>query len=191
MVYVQSGEGMLHAFDTRAPDAGKELWAFVPESALSAIGETTERAYAFKTKLDGSPVVAKLSGSKILVAGSGVAGRSFYALDVTSPRGLDEAGLAGKHLWTFPSAGDATTQAKMGQALGRPVVVKSANASDGDVVLLTSGFNNTDGLGRLWVLNATTGEVIHEFETSAGTSSVDSGLAQVSAFQETNGTVRC
>jgi type IV pilus assembly protein PilY1 len=191
VVYVQSGEGMLHAFDTRSPNAGKELWAFVPESALGAIGETTERAYAFKTKLDGSPVVAKLSGgSKILVAGAGVAGRSFYALNVTSPRDLDEAGLAGKHLWTFPSAADTTTQAKMGQALGRPVVVKSANASDGDVVLLTSGFNNTDGIGRLWVLNATTGAVIHEFETGAGSASVDSGLAQVSAFQETNGTVR-
>lgn len=192
VVYVQSGEGMLHAFDTRSPNAGKEFWAFVPESALGAIGETTERAYVFRTKLDGSPVVAKLSaGTKILVAGAGVAGRSFYALDVTSPRDLDETGLASKHLWTFPSAGDATTQAKMGDALGRPVVVKSANAADGDVVLLTSGYNNTsDGKGRLWVLNATTGAVIHEFAVGAGTLSVESGLAQVSAFQESNGTVR-
>ena len=63
--------------------------------------------------------MARLSGgSKILVAGAGVAGRSFYALDVTSPRGLTEAGLAAKHLWTFPAAGDATTQAKVGHAHG-------------------------------------------------------------------------
>ena len=192
VVYVQSGEGMLHAFeaDTASADAGQELWAFVPESALPNIGETVARAYAFRTKLDGSPVVAKLSsGGKILVAGSGVAGRSYYALNVTNPRGLTEAGLASKHLWTFPAAGDTTTQAKMGNAMGRPLVVKSA--TDGDVVLLTSGYNNSfDGKGRLWVLNATTGAVIHEFTVNAGTLGAESGLTHVSGFQEANGTVR-
>ena len=190
VVYVQSGEGMLHAIDTQGADAGKELWAFVPESALADIGETVARAYAFRTKLDGSPVVAKLSGgSKVLVAGAGVAGRSFYALDVSNPRGLTEATLAAKHLWTFPAAGDAALKAKVGQALGRPVVVKSA--SDGDVVLLTSGYNNTsDGKGRLWMLNATTGAVIHEFTVSAGALGAESGLTHVSGFLEANGTVR-
>lgn len=190
VVYVQSGEGMLHAFDTQGTDAGKELWAFVPESALATIGETVERAYAFGTKLDGSPVVGKLSdGKKILVAGAGVAGRSFYALDVSSPRSLTEAQLAGKHLWTFPPASDADLVDKMGDAMGRPVIVKTSG--DGDVVLLTSGYNNTeDGVGRLWMLNATTGEVIHEFEVAAGDLSAESGLAQVSAFAEVDGTVR-
>jgi type IV pilus assembly protein PilY1 len=190
MVYVQSGEGMLHAFDTLSPNAGKELWAFVPESVLSTIGQTVERTYAFASKLDGSPVVAKLSsGSKLLVAGAGVAGRSFYALDVSSPRSLSQAELAGKHKWTFPASGDATMVAKVGDALGRPVIVKSA--SDGDVVLLTSGYNNSaDGKGRLWMLNATTGAVIHEFTVAAGALGAESGLAQVSAFQESNGTVR-
>lgn len=190
MVYVQSGEGMLHAFDTRSPDAGKELWAFVPENVLASIGETVERAYAFATKLDGSPVVGKLSdGSKLLVAGSGVAGRSFYALDVSSPRSLTESELAAKHRWTFPSAGDSALVAKVGDAMGRPVIAKSA--ADGDVVLLTSGYNNTsDGKGRLWMLNATTGAVIHEFTVNAGTLGAESGLTQISAFQESNGTVR-
>lgn len=188
VVYVQSGEGMLHAFDTQGAGAGDELWAFVPESALGQMGESVERAYAFSTKLDGSPVVAKLSGGgKLLVAGAGVAGRGYYALDVSSPRGLTEAALAGKHRWTFPT--DATTQAKMGDALGRPVVVKSE--SDGDVVLLTSGYNNTaDGKGRVWMLDATTGTVIHEFTVAAGTLAAESGLAQISAFVEANGSVR-
>ncbi len=31
VVYVASGEGMLHAFDTSAGNAGNELWAFVPQ----------------------------------------------------------------------------------------------------------------------------------------------------------------
>ena len=190
VVYVQSGEGMLHAFDTLGTDAGKELWAFVPESALATIGETVERAYAFGTKLDGSPVVAKLSdGKKLLVAGTGVAGRSFYALDVSSPRSLTEAQLVDKHLWTFPPADDSDLVAKVGDALGRPVIVKTSD--DDDVVLVTSGYNNTeDGVGRLWMLNATTGEVIHEFEVDAGELGAESGLAQVSAFQEVDGTVR-
>lgn len=189
VVYVQSGEGMLHAIDTVGADAGKELWAFVPESALAQIGETAARTYAFRTKLDGSPVVAKLSdGSRILVAGAGVAGRSFYALDVSSPRGLTESGLAAKHLWTFPAVGDATTRAKVGDAMGRPLIVKSV---DGDVVLLTSGYNNThDGKGRLWVLNAATGSVIHEFTVNAGTLAAESGLTHVSGFLEPDNTVR-
>jgi type IV pilus assembly protein PilY1 len=189
VVYVQSGEGMLHAFDTRSPDAGKELWAFVPESVLPHIGETVERAYAFASKLDGSPVVAKLSnGSKLLVAGAGAAGRSYFALDVSSPRSLTEAQLAAAHRWTFPPAGNADLVGKVGDALGRPIIVKSA--SDGDVVLITSGYNNTGGQGRMWMLNASTGTVIHEFEVSADVAVTEAGLAQVSAFMESNGTVR-
>ena len=35
VVYVASGEGMLHAFDTSAGNPGNELWAFVPEQGAA------------------------------------------------------------------------------------------------------------------------------------------------------------
>jgi type IV pilus assembly protein PilY1 len=58
-------------------DPGKELWAYVPRAVLPDIGQTTARGYAFKTQLDGSPVVGKTgASSKLLVAGMGAAGRS-------------------------------------------------------------------------------------------------------------------
>ncbi len=192
VAYVQSGEGMLHAFDVQSPNEGAEMWAFVPRTVLSKIGGTAKRGYVFGTLLDGSPLVAKLNASTtLLIAGTGVAGRSFHALDVSAPRGLSEAQLASKVKWEFPADGDGATQAKMGQAMGRPIVVKTKN--DGMVALLTSGYNNSDKRGRLWMLplladgSINTGS-IHEFDT--GASATDAGLAHVSAFLEANGTVR-
>lgn len=189
VIYVQSGEGMLHAIDTTAgTDAGKELWAFVPRSVLASIGETTQRSYVFSTQLDGSPTLGTFSGGTLLVAGTGVAGRSFHALDVTSPRGLTEATLASKFKWEFPAAGDTSTAAKVGQALGRPRLVKAPDGTH--VVLLTSGYNNDDGVGRMWMLDGASGTVLHEFDTGAGGSGVDAGLAQVTGYLEDDGTVR-
>jgi type IV pilus assembly protein PilY1 len=187
VVYVASGEGMLHAFDTSAGNAGNELWAFVPSKVLANIGQTVERGYAFRTKYDGSPVLGKFSAAgKLLVSGMGVAGRGYFALDVSNPRGLNEAGLAAKLKWEFPGAADAT---KVGQTLGRPVIVKTDN--DGYVVLLTSGYNSTaDGKGRLWMLNADTGAVIKEFTVDAGALGAEAGLAHVTAFGESTGTVQ-
>lgn len=185
VLYVASGEGMLHAFDT-APgtNAGQELWAFVPRAVLPDIGQTSQRTYSFKTQLDGSPVVGTIGGGKkILVAGMGAAGRGYYALDVSSPRNLTEEALATKVMWEFPAAGDAAMQAKVGQTLGQPVILQSPD--NGWVVLVTSGYNNThDGKGRMWMLNANTGAVIHEFEVPAGTLAAEAGLAHVVGFDD-------
>jgi len=190
VVYVASGEGMLHAFDTRAPNAGREMWAFVPRFVLPDIGATVQRGYAFRTQLDGSPVIGRVAADRrLLVAGAGASARGFYALDVTAPRALDEAGVAARFRWEFPTAADTTTQGRMGQALGRPVIVRSQ--SDGHVVLITSGYNSTaDGRGRVWMLNADTGAVIHEFNTGEGTLANEAGLTHVSAFGEPDGSVR-
>ncbi len=189
VIYVQSGEGMLHAIDTGTDAPGAELWAFVPPTVLSAIGQTVQRSYIFQTQLDGSPTLGKYAGGTLLVAGTGVAGRSFYALDVSDPRGLSEAALAAKYKWQFPAAGDGTTAGKVGQALGRPRIVKTSG--DGYVVLVSSGYNAaTDGRGRMWMLNASTGAVIHEFDTGVGSAGTDAGLAQVAPFGESDGTVR-
>jgi type IV pilus assembly protein PilY1 len=187
VAYVASGEGMLHAIDIKV-DPGKELWAHVPREVLNDIGLSTQRGYAFKTKLDGSPVIAKIGANKLMVSGMGAAGRSYYAIDVSNPRVNSESAVASMMKWEFPSAGDTTTQAKVGQTLGRPLIVKVGTDYR---VLVTSGYNNTaDGKGRLWMLNASTGAVVKEFVTTDGSLASEAGLAHVSGFLEGNGTVR-
>jgi len=187
VAYVASGEGMLHAFDIASgTNRGQELWAFVPNAVLSSIGETAERGYAFSTHLDGTPVVTKIGDTRLLVAGMGVAGRSYYALDVTTPRTNTQDNAADWVKWQFPTSSYAS---KVGQTLGKPVVVKTGSSTYR--VLVTSGYNATeDGYGRLFVLDPDDGSVLKEYVTSAGTTSAEAGLAQVSAYVEDDGTVR-
>lgn len=191
LVYVASGEGMVHAVDT---ETGREHWAFVPGGVLANLGQISSRDYAFRTKLDATPALGKLAGSgtKVLVGALGGAGRSYYALNVTNPRDMSEASLASAAMWQFPSATDTATQAKMGYSYGRPVIAKTS--TQGDVVLVTSGYDNGvtigDGKGRMWMLNAQTGAILREFVTTDGTTSAEAGLSQVSAFRESDGTVR-
>jgi type IV pilus assembly protein PilY1 len=191
VVYAATGEGMLHAFETQGSDAGKELWAYVPQAALPGIGQTVRRGYTFRSQLDGTPTIRTINGSmRLLVAGMGVAGRSYYALNVTDPRSLtSDTALASRVLWEFPSASDATAKSKVGRTMGKPHVVRLGNGSW--VVLLTSGYNSSfDGKGRLWVLNATTGAVLKEFVTTDGSLSSESGLTHVSPYAEPDGSVR-
>ena len=191
MVYVASGEGMLHAFDT---ETGSEHWAFVPRAVLPNLGPTTARSYSFHSRLDATPAVGKTSnGNRLLVGAMGGAGRSYYALDVSSPRNLTEDQLAAAVRWEFPSSGDSTNQSLMGYSLGRPVIA-NATGGQGDVVLVTSGYDGGesigDGKGRMWMLSASDGSVLRTFVTSEGASGAESGLTHVSAFREVDGTVR-
>ncbi|EHR73295.1 Tfp pilus assembly protein, tip-associated adhesin PilY1 [Burkholderiales bacterium JOSHI_001] len=190
VVYLSTGEGMLHAFDAADGAKGKELWAFVPREVLgtsgnSPIGNTVERAYSFKTLLDGTPTVTSLGANRLLISGMGAAGRSYFALNVTSPRVASEAALSGLLKWNF-------TDAAMGYTVGKAVVVNTQ--SHGRVALVTSGYDNgasiaNGGRGRMWMLNADTGAVIKVFKTEAPGSG-ESGLAHVSAFREPDGKVR-
>jgi type IV pilus assembly protein PilY1 len=190
VVFVASGEGMLHAFDISAGSTrGKELWAFVPYAALGDMGQTAARGYSFKTQLDGTPVIGKVAGTgtKLLVAGMGVAGNAYYALDVTTPRTNSESNLSWVK-WQFPGGSTASYASKVGQTLGRPLIV---NTSAGYRVLVTSGYNSTaDGKGRLFVLDPSDGSVKKEFATTAGTLANEAGLTNVSGYAEDDGTVR-
>ncbi len=191
LVYLASGEGMLHAFDT---ETGREHWAFVPGAVLPNLGQTSSRSYSFRTKLDATPSLGRISssGKRLLVGALGGAGRSTYALDVSNPRDMSEASLAAAALWQFPAASDSSTQAKMGYSYGRPVIAKTA--TNGDVVLVTSGYDKGqsigDGKGRLWMLNASTGAILREFVTTDGAAGAEAGLGHVAAYRETDGTVR-
>jgi type IV pilus assembly protein PilY1 len=190
MVYLASGDGMLHAFQTTD---GVEQWAYAPPQMLSSVGKSIKRGWVYQTLLDATPAFARLSsGAKMLAGGLGAAGSGYYALDVTNPRGLTAAQARGQFRWIFPAATDTTNIGNMGYTVGKPVFTRTA--ADGDVVLVTSGYDNGktvgDGRGRLWMLNAATGAVIKTFKTTAGTNSAEAGLAHVAAFRESNGLVQ-
>lgn len=190
-IYVASGEGMLHAINTTN---GNERWAFVPPEMLVEMGKSVQRGWAYRTLLDGTPVLGTTqSGTRMLVAGLGAAGRAYYALDVSAPTTpTTEAQAKAQYKWSFPTT--TTDRSNMGYPAGKPVFTRVNLAGTvTDVVLLTSGYDNGqtigDGKGRLWMLDAVSGAVLKTFRTSDGTAGTgEAGLAHVSAFHDSDGT---
>ena len=195
MVYMASGEGMLHAIDTTS---GDELRAYLPPDTLAKVGKSVERGWVYNTLLDATPTYGRLqSGTKMLVGGLGAAGRSYYGLDVTSPRPADATAAAALSKWVFPALSNTTDRNNMGYTVGKPVFARATIGSTlTDVVLVTSGYDNGltlgDGKGRVWVLNAATGAFIKSYRTSDGAAggTTEAGLAHIAAFREPDGTVR-
>lgn len=128
VVYVGANDGMLHAFDasqnvdgSNTPASGSELWAYMPRSAYTNIGNLTRPThFVFSPTVDATPVTgdvffdrativpAKTSKGwhTILVGGLGGGGRGIYALDVTDPdpadiHGVNVANVESKVLWEF------------------------------------------------------------------------------------------
>jgi type IV pilus assembly protein PilY1 len=164
VVYQASNDGMLHAF--RASD-GEELWAYVPSGVLSGLGALAAKIYSHRFFVDGTPSVQKLdTGKTILVGGLRAGGKGFYALDVTQTAASSDADVASKVLWEFPNASTSTTtRNNLGLAFSRPSIVKTA--ADGWVVLVSSGYNTAgDGRGRVFMLDAMTGQIKREFVTT-------------------------
>ena len=150
--YVASNDGMLHAFNA---ETGKELWAYVPEMVLpESIGwpiSTTARITSTSSMARRKLAIfappqptTPCSGTQwktIIVGGLNGGGKGYYALDITDPANPAV-------LWEF-------TNANMGYSYGNPRITKLKTGPW--VVLLTSGYNNADGVGRLFVIHAYTG----------------------------------
>ncbi|MBI3481066.1 MAG: hypothetical protein HY016_12045 [Nitrosomonadales bacterium] len=209
MIYVGANDGMLHAFyatsdmmDNVTGDVvtsggvnvtgGAEAWAFVPTAVMPNLYKLADINYAGNHQyfVDGSPLATDIcptapavqcSGTSsttttwktILVGGLNAGGKSYYALDVTNP-------AAPKALWEF-------TNANLGYSYGNPQIVKLGGTGTGAyaggtwVVLLTSGYNNADGLGHLFVLNAYTGALLLDISTGVGSPTSPSGLSRIIA----------
>lgn len=210
MMYVGANDGMLHAFyansdlmDNVTGDVvttggisvagGQEAWAFIPTAVMHNLYKLASIDYSSNHQyyVDGSPLTTDIcptmpavpcGGSTsttttwktILVAGLNGGGNSYFAMDVTNP-------AAPVALWEF-------TNANLGYSYGNPQVVKlDGSVTTGPlaagtwVVLLTSGYNNADGLGHLFVLNAYTGALLLDINTGVGSPGSPSGLAKIIA----------
>lgn len=175
VVYVAANDGMLHAFSASGSDGGTELWAFVPRAVMPEMYRLADNGYESRHRffVDGKPEIADIKvGSDwktILVGGLGKGGRAYYALDVTDPENPQA-------LWEF-------TNDNLGLSFSNPVITKRADGTW--VVVFASGYNNVspgDGKGRLFVLNANTGEKLLDIPTTAGSTDTPSGLARINAW---------
>ncbi len=179
MVYVGANDGMLHAFyapksaDANWADRGKEAWAYIPSQVLPNLYKLADVQYSSHHQfyVDGTVTVADVQDASsnwhtILVGGLNAGGKGYYALDITIP---DEP----KSLWEFTTA----TDANMGLSMGRPIISKLTSGEW--VVMFTSGYNNADGVGYLYVRNAMTGALVKTMSTGEGTAGSPSGLREI------------
>jgi Tfp pilus tip-associated adhesin PilY1 len=202
MVYVAANDGMLHAFyaDKTAADpllGGQEAWAVIPSAVLPNLYKLADKNYAKQHRyyVDGSPVVgdvydtATSTWSTILVGGLNAGGKGYYALDITNPANPVAKWEFKFSSICFDSANISTAGADchLGLTFGKPVITKLANGKW--VVMVSSGYNNVrgagasgDGGGYLYVLDASTGLILHKIATAAGDATTPSNLGQLNVF---------
>jgi len=207
MLYQGANDGMLHAFDLVT---GQEQWAYIPSLVMPRLKNLSDRsAFSHQYYVDGPPTTGDVDFTRtgsfdaadpgepnwntILVSGLGKGGTGYFALNVTEGARASETSVAERVLWEFPNrftpSDPVVVDARnVGYSYGKPLIVKTRAA--GWVVLVTSGYNNGrgprstggDGRGRLFVLNAATGQVIAQLDTQAGEADRPAGLAHIAAF---------
>jgi len=197
-VYVGANDGMLHAFwdadDSGGAKGGDEAWAFIPRdlyrpdnTGLGALAYQDGALPPFRHHfyVDSTPRVIDVdlgAGSgdwhTLLVGGLGKGGKSYYALDVTNPAAVtDETTAAGQYMWTF-------TDADMGYTYGRPILAKTRAFGGKWLMVVTAGYNNPSGLGKIFFVDAATGKKLKELDTGFGSPTNPSGLAQISGYTQ-------
>jgi type IV pilus assembly protein PilY1 len=205
VVYAGSNDGMLHAFDGTIVDpavGGTELFAYVPSAIYAGPGagpgttatptvnglvSRTSKSFTHYNFVDATPVEADVDFNNggghtsatpdwhsLLIGGLGKGGASYYAIDVTDPTTwTSETAVAGKVKWEF-------TDSTLGYSYGPAVVTKTAQY--GWVVILTSGYDNSDGVGRFYFLDPKTGTLLQTVSTGVGSAGTPSGLAFATAY---------
>ena len=204
MVYAAANDGMLHAFNgaLTGTEAGAEQFAYVPSAVFQGpsspaapqddgLAQLGNPNYLHHYYVDATPKVFDVDFSRaggnfvtdgtsrwrsILVGGLGKGGKSYYAIDVTNPAGMtSEATVASKVLWEF-------TDPTMGYSFGAPTIVKTKRY--GWVVVLTSGYNNSDGLGYLYFVNPETGALLQKVSTGVASNGLTHASAYVQDFTD-------
>jgi type IV pilus assembly protein PilY1 len=191
-VFAASNDGMVHSFD----DAdGHEVFAFIPKALLRSSVDASGRPtglqaltyqdggvpiYKHHFYADSSPRTSDVNfggGSSdwhtIVVGGLGKGGNSYYALDATDANAANETQAAAKVLWEFHDA-------DMVYTYGRPIIGKTS--AYGWVVVVTAGYNNVSGVGKIYFLNPKTGALLKTMSTGFGTPANPAGLAQINGF---------
>jgi type IV pilus assembly protein PilY1 len=178
---------MLHAY--RADD-GTELFGFIPGPIfpkLTGAGVTskdlTSPSYTHQFLVDGVATMGDVfynnAWHTVLVGGLNKGGQGVYALDITNPAALTEAGAANIVLWEFTDTNDAD----LGYTFSQPSIVRLPNGKW--AAIFSNGYNNTEsdshpsttGYAALYIVDIQTGSLIRKITTQAGSGSTPNGLA--------------
>jgi Tfp pilus tip-associated adhesin PilY1 len=200
-IVAPANDGMVHVFDTgpmrpAGPGGGTEIFAFMPGALFkganhpAGIQALTYQdggvpIYRHHMYVDSSPRVADIyDGTQwrtIVVGGLGKGGNSYYALDMTNADAADETQAAAKVLWEW-------SDPEVKYSYGRPVVVKVRDSGFPNgrwVVIVTGGYDNASGKGKIFFLDAATGALLSTVTTPDGSppgAGQAAGLAQIHAF---------
>jgi len=205
IVYVGANDGMMHAFDgsISSSTGGTERFAYIPSFAYGDSATTSDRYaatyglaslgnpnYSHHYFVNATPKqfdvdlgnvrssadakAGKADWRTLLIGGMGKGGKGYYAIDVTDPSKWDSASaVASKVMWEF-------TDPRMGYTFGDAHVVKTAKY--GWVVILPSGYNNSDGVGYIFIVNPNNGVLLEAVSTPSGDTSSPINLAHIRAF---------
>jgi type IV pilus assembly protein PilY1 len=182
-LYVQSNDGMLHAFDALT---GQERWAYIPPTILQDMWHLLDTNYENNHRyyLDGplSMMDTKVNGvwKTVLIGGFGKGGRGYYTLDVTDPTNPQP-------MWNYTGAENKN----MGYSYGNAFITQLNDTAKTPVAILASGYNNTpedtlysgaDGKGYVFVVDMATGKAIKTLSTGEGSATDPSGLAKLNVI---------
>jgi type IV pilus assembly protein PilY1 len=187
VVYVNSNDGMLHAFDASLydddgnPASGKELFAYLPDLLLEKVSASVLPSYSYEAMADGplssADVYYDASWHSVLIGGLRSGGKGYYALDVTQPEMYTEARVsegANPVLWEF-------THEELGYSYSQAVIVKSnyrsPSGSTGKwVAIFGNGYNSHSHQASLFIVDIETGALIKHISTGVGSADSENGM---------------
>jgi type IV pilus assembly protein PilY1 len=176
-LFVGANDGMLHAIEA---STGDERFAFVPNAVVSKLYKLTGTSYVHDYFVDGEIAVstaAETPGMNILVGSLGRGGKALYALDVSNPSTFGASNV----MWEF-------TDPDLGLVLGKPFIAKLNSGQT--AVIVGNGYNSTSERSVLYIIDITTGALIHKIDTQAGSAAATNGMASPRGWDtDANGTV--
>jgi type IV pilus assembly protein PilY1 len=168
-----ANDGMLHGLNAVN---GTELFGYVPGSIYPKLTKLTDPLYSHNFLVDATPRVgdAFLNGAwkTIAVGGTGLGGRSVFALDVTNPNSVDMT--SSKVLWEISGQlqqGNVTHG--IGEGISQPTVIRLADGNWGAV--FGNGYNS-GGNVKLVIVRLDTGAVIRVIDTGVTSLDQNNGL---------------
>ncbi|MFI3217658.1 MAG: PilC/PilY family type IV pilus protein [Methylococcales bacterium] len=205
MAYVGANDGMLHAFDARIPvvgtatyaadvlEAGKEVFAFIPDSVYSGFKNLSSPKYKHQYFVDGSavasdvyilPTIGTTAEWRTVVVGStGAGGKSVFALDVTTPATFSASNV----LWEIsdidPPTGltpteQTTFKDNIGYSIPAPIIVKLNNSTGNSwAALVANGYGGTNNKAILYIVDIKDGSIIKQIDTGAASATKANGLS--------------
>ncbi|MCX6556133.1 MAG: PilC/PilY family type IV pilus protein, partial [Candidatus Aminicenantes bacterium] len=185
VVYAGANDGKMHCFQA---SNGNELWSYVPFAHLKKLKDKLVYNPLIHTYyIDGKSLVKDIKVAKSdgtfyndyrdwktgLFFGMGIGGRSYCALDVTTPADL-------KILWETDEDAETTADGRMGFTEAKPVVVDmngGGTLGTFPAVILPGGYNACEEKATemsvlpwqrregkaLYILNANTGALVKKF----------------------------